>query len=49
MKCLRGQRPSRRQLAERSSLASDKTRKLLDWSPKRANIQDDTAFGSYVN
>jgi hypothetical protein len=45
MKCLRGQHPNRRQLAERLSLASDKTRKLLDWSPKRADIQDDTAFG----
>ena len=30
-------------------LSSDKTRKLLDWSPKRADIQDDIAFGSYVN
>ena len=30
-------------------LSSDKTSKLLDWSPERADIQDDIAFGSYVN
>ena len=30
-------------------LSSDKTRKLLDWSPKRTDVGDDIAFGSYVN
>jgi hypothetical protein len=30
-------------------LSSDKTSKLLNWSPERADIQDDIAFGSYVN
>jgi hypothetical protein len=30
-------------------LSSEKTRKLLDWSPKRADIWDDIAFGSYAN
>jgi hypothetical protein len=30
-------------------LSSEKTRKLLDWSPERADIQDDNTFGSYVN
>jgi len=30
-------------------LSSDKTRKLLDWSPKRADIWDDIAFGSYAD
>ena len=30
-------------------LSSDNTRKLLDWSPKRTDIGDDIAFGSYAN
>ena len=30
-------------------LSSEKTRKLLDWSPKRTDIGDDIAFGSYAN
>jgi nucleoside-diphosphate-sugar epimerase len=30
-------------------LSSDKTRKLLDWSPKRTDVVDDIAFGSYAN
>jgi hypothetical protein len=30
-------------------LSSEKTRKLLDWSPKRADIGEDIAFGSYAN
>jgi nucleoside-diphosphate-sugar epimerase len=30
-------------------LSAEKTRKLLDWSPKRADISDDIAFGSYAN
>jgi nucleoside-diphosphate-sugar epimerase len=30
-------------------LSSDNTRKLLDWSPKRADIWDDIAFGSYAD
>ncbi len=30
-------------------LSSDKTRKLLDWSPKRTDVGDDIAFGSYPN
>jgi nucleoside-diphosphate-sugar epimerase len=30
-------------------LSADNTRKLLDWSPKRTDIWDDIAFGSYVN
>jgi nucleoside-diphosphate-sugar epimerase len=30
-------------------LSSEKTCKLLDWSPKRADIDEDIAFGSYVN
>jgi nucleoside-diphosphate-sugar epimerase len=30
-------------------LSSEKTRKLLDWSPKRADMCDDLAFGSYAN
>jgi nucleoside-diphosphate-sugar epimerase len=30
-------------------LSSDNTRKLLDWSPKRTDIWDDIAFGSYAN
>jgi nucleoside-diphosphate-sugar epimerase len=30
-------------------LSSDNTRKLLDWSPKRADICDDLAGGSYAN
>jgi nucleoside-diphosphate-sugar epimerase len=29
-------------------LSSEKTRKLLDWSPKRADILDDIAVGSYA-
>jgi nucleoside-diphosphate-sugar epimerase len=30
-------------------LSSDKTRKLLDWTPKRTDVGDDIAFGSYAN
>jgi nucleoside-diphosphate-sugar epimerase len=30
-------------------LSADNTRKLLDWSPKRTDIWDDIAFGSYAN
>jgi hypothetical protein len=30
-------------------LSSDKTRRLLDWTPKRTDIGDDIAFGSYAN
>jgi nucleoside-diphosphate-sugar epimerase len=30
-------------------LSSDKTRKLLDWSPTRTDIWDDIAYGSYAN
>jgi nucleoside-diphosphate-sugar epimerase len=30
-------------------LSSNKTRKLLDWSPKRTDVVDDIAFGSYAN
>ena len=30
-------------------LSSDKTRKLLDWSPKRTDVGDDIAFGSYAH
>ena len=30
-------------------LSSNKTRKLLDWSPKRTDVGDDIAFGSYAN
>jgi nucleoside-diphosphate-sugar epimerase len=30
-------------------LSSENTRKLLDWSPKRADIDEDIAFGSYAN
>jgi nucleoside-diphosphate-sugar epimerase len=30
-------------------LSSDKTRKLLDWSPKRTDVVDDIALGSYAN
>jgi nucleoside-diphosphate-sugar epimerase len=30
-------------------LSSEKTRRLLDWSPKRTDIGDDIAFGSYAN
>ena len=30
-------------------LSSDNTRKLLDWSPKRTDVGDDIAFGSYAN
>jgi nucleoside-diphosphate-sugar epimerase len=30
-------------------LSSEKTRKLLDWSPKRTDIGEDIAFGSYAN
>jgi nucleoside-diphosphate-sugar epimerase len=30
-------------------LSSENTRKLLDWSPKRTDIGDDIAFGSYAN
>jgi nucleoside-diphosphate-sugar epimerase len=30
-------------------LSADKTRKLLDWSPKRTDVGDDIAFGSYAN
>jgi nucleoside-diphosphate-sugar epimerase len=30
-------------------LSAEKTRKLLDWSPKRADIWNDIAFGSYAN
>ena len=30
-------------------LSSDNTRKLLDWSPRRTDIGDDIAFGSYAN
>jgi nucleoside-diphosphate-sugar epimerase len=29
-------------------LSSENTRKLLDWSPKRADIDEDIAFGSYA-
>jgi nucleoside-diphosphate-sugar epimerase len=29
-------------------LSSDSTRRLLDWSPKRTDIWDDVAFGSYA-
>src|SRR6476469_4696416 len=30
-------------------LSSENTRKLLDWSPKRTDVGDDLAFGSYAN
>jgi nucleoside-diphosphate-sugar epimerase len=30
-------------------LSSVSTRRLLDWSPKRTDIWDDIAFGSYAN
>jgi nucleoside-diphosphate-sugar epimerase len=30
-------------------LSAEKTRKLVDWSPKRTDILDDIAFGSYAN
>jgi nucleoside-diphosphate-sugar epimerase len=30
-------------------LSSENTRKLLDWSPKRTDVGDDIAFGSYAN
>jgi hypothetical protein len=30
-------------------LSSGKTRKLLDWSPKRTDIGEDFAFGTYAN
>lgn len=30
-------------------LSSDNTRKLLGWSPKRTDIGDDIAYGSYAN
>ncbi|HXO54588.1 MAG TPA: NAD-dependent epimerase/dehydratase family protein, partial [Mycobacterium sp.] len=30
-------------------LSSDKTRRLLDWSPKRTDVGDDIAFGSYAH
>jgi nucleoside-diphosphate-sugar epimerase len=30
-------------------LSADKTRKLLGWSPKRTDVGDDIAFGSYAN
>jgi nucleoside-diphosphate-sugar epimerase len=30
-------------------MSADNTRKLLDWSPKRTDIWDDIAFGSYAN
>jgi nucleoside-diphosphate-sugar epimerase len=29
-------------------LSSDKTRELLNWSPKRNDVGDDIAFGSYA-
>jgi hypothetical protein len=41
--------PSGISMSLNKRLSSDSTRKLLDWSPQRADIWDDVAFGSYVD
>jgi nucleoside-diphosphate-sugar epimerase len=41
--------PSGISLSLNKRLSSENTRRLLGWSPKRADIWDDLAFGSYAN